>query len=229
MIASVLEVFRSRQGEGILVGDPMIFVRFGGCNLVCDYCDTPESIPAKSGRKIELNDLLAQVDALRQSGPPLPVSITGGEPLLQAEFLLALLPALKARGHRIYLETNGTLPQALAKVLDHCDWVAMDIKPPSAVKRELWEAQQWFLETGAKKIFLKMVLTADTTDAEVKRAVALISGVRRSVPLVLQPVTPVGAVMGVPMARLAAWWAEAAQTLLDVRVLPQVHPVWQIP
>jgi len=39
--APILDIFFSRQGEGICVGDPHLFIRFGGCNVVCDYCDTP--------------------------------------------------------------------------------------------------------------------------------------------------------------------------------------------
>jgi len=223
----ILEVFRSRQGEGLCVGDEQIFVRFGGCNLVCDYCDTPESIPVRSGIEAERNDVLSLVQKL-DGGACLPVTLTGGEPLLQVRFLKTMIPALRRLGHAIYLETNGALPQALAEVVDGCDWIAMDLKPPSAVRRDLWEAHQWFLETGAKKIFVKMVLTARTTDAEVKRAVDLISGVRPQTPLVLQPATPVPRVPSVPLPRLLSWWEWARQRLPDVRVLPQIHPLWGI-
>ncbi len=105
----------------------------------------------------------------------------------------------------------------------------MDIKPPSAIGRNQWEAHRWFLKTGEKKIFIKMVLTAKTTDEELRRAVDLISGVRRDIPLVLQPATAWGTASPVPLERLASWWALASQTLSDVRILPQVHRLWQIP
>ena len=65
--APVLDIFLSRQGEGVCVGDPQIFIRFGGCNVVCDYCDTPDSIPAKAGRMQRLGDVLKQIDLLLPS------------------------------------------------------------------------------------------------------------------------------------------------------------------
>src|ERR1700733_9565371 len=62
--APVLDIFLSRQGEGICVGDPQIFIRFGGCNVVCDYCDTPESMPAKSGKAWSLESVLQKIEEL---------------------------------------------------------------------------------------------------------------------------------------------------------------------
>ena len=227
--APVLEIFASRQGEGICVGDPHIFVRFGGCNLVCDYCDTPESIPTGSGQPRTLNDMVGRIAELDRDGLSQAVSLTGGEPLLHVSFLERLIPELRRAGHKIYLETNGTLPQALERIVEGCDWIAMDWKPPSAIGRDVGEAHQWFLETGAKKIFVKMVLTATTREKELQRAVALISGVRPDIPLVLQPATAWGQAKSIPMEVLASWWALASRQLSDVRVLPQVHRLWEIP
>ncbi len=227
--ASVLEIFVSRQGEGILVGDRQVFIRFGGCNLVCDYCDTPESIPAKSGRLRSLEDVLHEVEVLDPGPDPAAVSLTGGEPLLQGEFLEALIPALKARRRQIYLETNGTLPRALEKVVEGCDWIAMDLKPTSATGRDFWEAHRWFLELSAKKVFIKMVLTGQTTAAEFRQALELVSRARMDIPFVLQPATPWGTAASLPLATLASWWKEAISQLRDVRVIPQVHRLWDIP
>ena len=47
--ARVVEVFSSIQGEGVCLGHRQIFVRLGGCNLHCDYCDEPDTIPIPSG------------------------------------------------------------------------------------------------------------------------------------------------------------------------------------
>lgn len=227
--APVLDVFASRQGEGLFVGDPQVFVRFGGCNVVCDYCDTPESIPAGSGQKMDVEQVLARIETLDPKRQARTVSLTGGEPLLQVGFLERLVPRLQGAGRQVYLETNGTLPRALERILEGCDWIAMDIKPSSAIGRDHWEAQRWFLKTGEKKIFTKMVLTANTKVEELRRAVDLISGVRREIPLVLQPATPWGKAKAIPLERLASWWALASRTLSDVRILPQVHRLWQIP
>ena len=228
LTAPLLDAFVSRQGEGICVGDAQLFLRFGGCNLVCDYCDTPDSIPINAGQAVTLEQVLDKVDAFLKTKPGI-ISLTGGEPLLQVRFLQQLIPQLRQRGHRIYLETNGSLPRALEHVIDGCDWVAMDFKPSSAIGRDLWEAHRWFLTTGGQKIFVKMVLTGTTTDAEVEQAIALLASVNSAIPLILQPATPWGKAASVPLARLEAWRAQASRHLADVRVLPQVHRLWGIP
>jgi organic radical activating enzyme len=224
-----LDVFASRQGEGPLMGEPQIFVRLGGCNLVCDYCDTPESIPLKSGLDESLPGLLSRVQSLGASGAIRSVSVTGGEPLLQADFLESFLPALRQQGFGVYLETNGTLPKALERVIDFCDWVSMDFKPASSIGRNAWEAHRWFLKSGGSKVFVKMVLTASTQESELHQAVSLIASVSPDTPLILQPATPFGPAASIPLERLASWWAWAASRLSDVRVLPQAHPLWGIP
>jgi 7-carboxy-7-deazaguanine synthase len=227
--ASILEVFASRQGEGLCVGDPQVFVRFGGCNLVCDYCDTPESIPMESGDRQDIRGVLQRVAELDGGRPEAVVSLTGGEPLVQIRFLETLIPALKQSGRRVYLETNGTLPRALEKIIDGCDWIAMDIKAESATGHNLWEAHRWFLEIGQNKTFVKMVLTDRTVEAEFLRAVDLIAGVRPDIPLILQPATPWGTAGSLPLAVLVSWWTQAVARLRDVRILPQIHRLWGIP
>lgn len=227
--ASVLEVFASRQGEGARVGEPHVFVRFGGCNLACGYCDTPESVPAESGRPATVPELVARVAALDGGVPDSIVSLTGGEPLLQVGFLERLIPVLRKSGRRIYLETNGTLPRALRRVIAGCDWVAMDFKPPTATGCDSWEAHQWFLRVGGNKVSVKMVLTDQTAEAEFHRAVDLLAGMPRPIPFILQPATAWGKARGVPLARLASWWSQAARRLKDVRILPQIHRLWGIP
>jgi organic radical activating enzyme len=225
--APILDIFASRQGEGICVGDPHLFIRFGGCNVVCDYCDTPESIPPGSGRTLGVDGVLRQVGILGRNSAT--VSLTGGEPLLQVNFLERLIPDLRRNGHKIYLETNGTLPRALERIVEGCDWIAMDLKPESAIGRDMWEAHRWFLKTGGKKIFVKLVLTGTTSEEELRRAVTLIAGVRPDIPLVLQPATAWGTASSIPLARLASWWGLATRRLPDVRILPQIHRLWGIP
>ncbi|HCH66421.1 MAG TPA: radical SAM protein, partial [Deltaproteobacteria bacterium] len=76
----VTEQFVSVQGEGTLTGVPSTFVRLGGCNLRCSWCDTPYSSWKPEGEHIPLDAL---VDDIARQGPR-HVVLTGGEPMLQA-------------------------------------------------------------------------------------------------------------------------------------------------
>jgi 7-carboxy-7-deazaguanine synthase len=101
-LLQVVNIFPTLQGEGPFVGHPAVFVRLGGCNLACSFCDTEFEAFAP----LALSDLLAQLNALRQPGRDL-VVITGGEPLRQN--IAPLCEALLAQGWRVQIETNGTL------------------------------------------------------------------------------------------------------------------------
>ena len=97
----VLDLFSSIQGEGCYQGTLASFVRLGGCNLRCSWCDTAHSQTAAGAKEMEISDILLQLprDVRR-------VIITGGEPTLHD--LGPLAAALHARGHEVALETNGT-------------------------------------------------------------------------------------------------------------------------
>jgi len=115
----VSEIFGpTLQGEGPSAGTPAAFVRLAGCNLDCTWCDTRYSwdwerhpIPdSPYGRMTqeqvyrELQGHLAQLERVEL------VVISGGEPLLQREPLQVLADRLLADGHRLEIETNGTMP-----------------------------------------------------------------------------------------------------------------------
>ncbi len=224
--ARVIEVFPSIQGEGIYVGRPHLFVRFWNCNMACHYCDTDYRGPY---REVTEGALLAEVESLlRDHGPFHAVSLTGGEPLLWSEFLRAWLPRLKSLGVRTYLETNGTLEAPLKELMDWIDIVAMDLKPPSATAdRPVWPAHAAFLRTAyraGRELFVKIVVTAETKEEELRQSYQLVAEVNREIPVVLQPVTPWGPVRESPsQEQLSAWTRAGAELLADVRILPQVH------
>lgn len=92
------EVFYSLQGEGLFSGTPCVFVRFAGCNLNCEFCDTSH----KNFTDYTCEELVREVEKY----PTMHVVLTGGEPTLQItqEFMLAL----KECGKIIHVETNGT-------------------------------------------------------------------------------------------------------------------------
>ena len=224
--ARVIEVFSSIQGEGIYVGHPHLFVRFWNCNMACHYCDTDYRGPY---REVTETVLLAEVESLlRDQGPFHAVSLTGGEPLLWSEFLRAWLPRLKSLGVRTYLETNGTLEAPLRELMDWIDIVAMDLKPPSATAdRPVWPAHASFLRAAhqaGRELFIKIVVTAETKEEELRQSYELVAGVSREIPVVLQPVTPWGPVRESPsQEQLSRWTRMGTGLLADVRILPQVH------
>src|SRR5512137_2647239 len=99
----VTEIFFSIQGEGTRAGRPCVFVRFTGCDLRCNYCDTAYAFTG--GREATREEILAEV----ARHPSRLVLLTGGEPMLQRE-LPDLARDLLARGYEVAVETHGQAP-----------------------------------------------------------------------------------------------------------------------
>jgi len=135
MTYAVKECFLTLQGEGVQAGSRAVFLRFAGCNLwsgreqdrasaLCNFCDTDFiGTDGEGGGKFAAADALAdRVAGLwGASEERRLVVVTGGEPMLQLDS--ALVDALHARGFRVAVETNGTLP-AVAEV----DWLTVSPK-----------------------------------------------------------------------------------------------------
>lgn len=244
LYADVIEVFSSAQGEGIYLGTRQTFIRFTGCNLACRFCDTTRQsqkhckleTEAGSGdfeikeNPLKTPDLLCAVERLTPQGGA--ISLTGGEPLIHAAFLEKFLPVLKENGYRIYLETNGTLHAELQKLLKYLDYVAMDIKLPSATgEGDLFEAHARFLELAkATNVFVKTVITGSTRENEVLRCATIVAAADPNIPLILQPATPVDERILPPSQQfLLSLQATCSKVLHDVRVIPQCHKIAGIP
>ncbi len=247
----LVEVFSSIQGEGILVGHRQIFVRTYGCNLRCSYCDSPETLK-ESGRPTQcrveeapgswqfrkISNPVAEVDLTEivrsyLSEPHHSISITGGEPLLHARFLEKWLPSVRALGLKVFLETNGQLPDHLRRIRSLLDYVSMDFKAPSATgidPAQTWDRHHEFLlAAGSTTIYGKLVVTPATGDEELDAVVSIIASVNRNIPLILQPVTPFGTEMAtVAPGRMIALHARASRTLTEVRVIPQTHKMMSL-
>jgi 7-carboxy-7-deazaguanine synthase len=126
MEAHVNEVFSSIQGEGLLIGRRQIFVRFSGCNLNCNYCDTLKSRDPLYGDLISIKKLKTEIDNLLTPDFH-SISFTGGEPLLCSDFIKSFLENYEFKS---LLETNGSLPLELKKISHLLDYVSLDIKLP---------------------------------------------------------------------------------------------------
>jgi organic radical activating enzyme len=228
--AHINEIFVSIQGEGPWVGERHIFVRFQGCDLHCKYCDTPASraIPTDPHAVLSARELTERCQSLVIPGPGRPtISVTGGEPLLQTGFLLEWLPTVRER-FRVFLETNGVRAVEMATVQGLIDVVSMDIKlPSSAGPPPLWQQHREFLAACREnELAVKLIVTRDAATDEVLASCRLLSGRGRPAPLILQPASGLAAP---PADRLIELQALALTLLPDVRVIPQVHKLLQVP
>lgn len=203
------------------IGERMSFIRFLGCNLSCNYCDTPET-QKKDGVFVHLGKIhknpisLATVLQLIDSKT---VSLTGGEPLLQIGFLTELCATLRDKQRRIYLETNGTMPSALLKVIDYIDIISLDFKIPTATGRpQHWKEHAESLVIAAtKEVFVKMVINENVLPHELEKACEIISAVDSNIPLIIQPV------FGASIPNILDIQQHLMGALAEVRVIPQVH------
>ncbi|MBI5243312.1 MAG: 7-carboxy-7-deazaguanine synthase QueE [Elusimicrobia bacterium] len=227
--ARIVEVFSSLQGEGLRLGERQIFVRFGGCNLRCDYCDEPLSLSSSAGALWSAARLKARILALQRTRRHRAISWTGGEPLLWAEFLLEMMAWAKRKGFENHLETNGVLPARLKLAAGLADVVAMDVKLPSATGRSTWRAHAACVHVAPEKTFVKVVLTAASRTAEVRRVLKILEDLP-DVPLILQPATPdlTGKVRPIAPERAMAFFRLARSMRKGVRLTPQWHPIWGV-
>lgn len=129
----ISEIFYSLQGEGELTGVPSVFVRTSGCNLRCNWCDTPYASWNPEGDTLSVDEIVARI----QTFPTHHVVLTGGEPMIAKE-LPALASAIKRLGHHITIETAGTIaPSGIA-----CDLASISPKlknsTPDARLPEAW-------------------------------------------------------------------------------------------
>lgn len=237
--AQLIEIFSSIQGEGVWLGCRQIFVRMAFCNLDCGYCDTPfdpvescrvEDAPASGNfvglpNPVSLETLDNLLFAWNNATPGVhhSISLTGGEPLVQGEVLREWLPSL-AKILPIYLETNGTLPDALEPLLPHLEWISTDIKLPSQTGSDLpRQAHRDFLNLArCRRCQVKVVVGEETPPEEVEIAAELVREAGAEVPLVLQPVTKEGR-MAISARRLLDLQAAVARIHPRVRVIPQSH------
>ena len=115
---TLIELYKSVQGESSFAGLPCIFVRFAGCNLRCAWCDSEYTF--SGGTKFSQEQVEAQIAAL---APCTLIEFTGGEPMLQARELLPLMDSLLAKNYTLMMETSGErpltdVPKAVHKIVD---------------------------------------------------------------------------------------------------------------
>lgn len=222
--AKINEIFDSIQGEGPYIGYRQLFIRFCNCNLMCDYCDTN----FVNGVEYDVNTLIDEINKY-----PLKnihsVSLTGGEPLLQYEFLKEFLPLLKDKEIKIYLETNGVLHRSLSQVVDFVDIVSMDIKLDSCAKvGDLYSSHKEFLKvakTAQKEIFAKIVFDENIRDFEIDECVELAKTF--DIQIILQP-KMIETGVGVSHDKIVEIFNKFSSKYKNVRLIGQVHKFFDI-
>jgi organic radical activating enzyme len=235
-LANLSEVFTSIQGEGVFAGRVQLFIRFTGCNLDCYYCDTLENREDKGfalfekkpltgkfqsiNNPIEEDFLLSYVRDILKNNLIHSISITGGEPLLYSDFLKSFLPKM-FKQKPVHLETNGTLPEKLKKVIDYIDFVSMDFKTDYFNKEGFLEQQEEFLWCASKKkCQAKIVITKKIKEEPFKHAISIIEKVDRKIPLILQP--NFGEIKQLK-SKLIKFYKIASQRLENILIIPQIH------
>ena len=215
--ARIKEIFESIQGEGPVVGYKQLFIRFCGCNLNCQYCDTdfgskdsviytPEKLANKIMSEYDLNKIHS-------------ISLTGGEPLLHTDFIKELgvkcdLP--------LYLETNGTLTEKLIEVIDYITYISSDIKLPSTTGlKPLWkEHEEFFKVASQKELFGKAVFDKNINDFEIHKITHLCK--KYDAELILQPMM-IGKTPSVDSAFMQEVLDKCLKVHKNTRLIPQVH------
>jgi 7-carboxy-7-deazaguanine synthase len=209
----IAEVFYSLQGEGSLVGVPSVFVRTSGCNLRCQWCDTPYTSWQPEGEEYNLDAIVAEVE----KHPARHVVITGGEPMIAPE-IAALTRMLSAK--HITIETAGTVYAPV-----RCDLMSISPKLANSTPQGQWASQHERLRIqpevlqrlmSAYDYQLKFVIAKPEDMVEVEGLVASLEADRGKVILM-----PEGTAAPILRER-AAWLAEICKQS-GFRFSPRLH------
>jgi 7-carboxy-7-deazaguanine synthase len=170
------------QGEGPLIGLPTVFVRTGGCDYRCSWCDTLHAVASEyRGRWVPMSVDDIWQEVTRLSGcRPLTVSLSGGNPAIQP--LGELIRRGHREGYRFALETQGSVAKNWFADLDT---LVLSPKPPSSGMDTDWEAFDACLEMAADgpQIALKIVVFDDRDYGYARAAAARYP----ALPVYLQP------------------------------------------
>ena len=212
------------QGEGALIGEPTVFIRAGGCDYRCSWCDSMHAVDSAfrdTWAPMEPVQIWQQVRDL-SGGVPLTVSISGGNPAIQD--FAPVIAMGKAEGYRFACETQGSVAQPWFADLD---MLVLSPKPPSSDQVVDWGAFDECVQAGrdAGQTVIKIVIFDDRDYQWAQDAAAR----HPDLPLYLQPgnpeVDPDVPVAAQDMADRLLWLVDKVTTdrWFRPRVLPQLH------
>ncbi len=219
--AKIKEIFDSIQGEGSVIGYRQLFIRFCGCNLSCDYCDTDFGV--NSALTLTSDALIDRITNEYNLNEFHSISLTGGEPLLSVDFLEEFLEQFKKLDTKtkVYLETNATLTEQFLKIKKYIDIVAADIKLESSTGKDTLALHEKFLKNcNGVQTFAKIVFDENITQSEIEKTAKIAK--KYSIPLILQP-KMVSDRMAVSSEFCEKITSRFISLYHDVRLIPQVH------
>lgn len=186
MTLRIVEIFGPTvQGEGALIGEATVFVRAGGCDYRCSWCDSLHAVDGQYRHTwLPMSDEAVMDEVRRLSGGrPLTVSISGGNPAIQD--FAPLIALGKAEGYRFACETQGSVSQPWFANLDT---LVLSPKPPSSGETVDWDKFDTCVQMskGCGQAVMKIVIFEDTDYAWAKEAAARYP----EMPLYLQPGNP---------------------------------------
>ena len=218
----ISEIFFSLQGEGELTGVPSVFVRTSGCNLRCNWCDTPYASWSPEGRQMTVDEIVAEV----KKHPAQHVVLTGGEPMI-APGIRELAARLRNAGYHITIETAATImPEGIA-----CDLASLSPKlsnsAPDARLDDTWrqkhEQLRWQPEVvrawlAGYGFQLKFVVALPADLAEIEAVLAQLGG---DIPRAKVLLMPEG--ITVEALRAKAGWLGELCKARGYRYTPRLH------
>ncbi len=226
----VTEIFGPTiQGEGAEAGLACHFIRLGGCDFRCSWCDTmyavdPATVRA-TARKLAVEDIATEIDGL--DGNPSWIILSGGNPALHE--LGPLVEALQDRAYQVAVETQGSVWRPW---LEQVDRLTISPKPPSSGMATAAHASQFeeFMDralTRAEGSSVLKIVCFDEADLDWATAVA---GRWPQLPLYLSAGTPVPATGPIREAvgERYRWLCETVALIPELaaaRVLPQLHVI----
>ncbi|MGX9417360.1 7-carboxy-7-deazaguanine synthase QueE [Vibrio sp. WJH972] len=147
------------QGEGALIGKPTVFVRSGGCDYRCNWCDTLYAVENKyksEWKTQSTEDVWAKIQAL--SPTPILVTLSGGNPALQ-DFSDLIRIGHKA-GYTFAMETQGSISKPW---FSQVDYLTLSPKPPSSGMETRWDRfdKSLALANSHRAISIKLVIADD--------------------------------------------------------------------
>lgn len=215
------------QGEGALIGVPTVFVRTGGCDYRCVWCDSLHAVESKyrhDWTPMSAPEVLDEVRRL-SGGKPLTVTLSGGNPAIQP--LSELIALGRKEGYGFAIETQGSVAQDWFGDLD---MLVLSPKPPSSEMQTDWAMLQACIDAGRGAPTVLKIVVFDEADYLYARDVA---ARHPDLPVYLQPGNhtpppPEDDTATVDQAGIDARMRWLVDRVIDdrwygARVLPQLH------